>query len=113
MSTRRSPPATTGICIGVVVIDCADLDRLATFWAELLGVERIETLGEPVHYASIAPLEPGSPYISFQRVPEWKTQKNWSHLDLHVDDVELVTASVERLGGKRAKDFDEYGYRCV
>jgi Glyoxalase-like domain len=28
-----------GMRIGAIVIDCADPDRLATFWSQLLGVE--------------------------------------------------------------------------
>jgi predicted enzyme related to lactoylglutathione lyase len=49
--------------------------------------------------------------MSFQRVPEPKTQKNRSHVDLHVNDIEAVTALAERLGGSQVQDFDEYGYR--
>ena len=97
--------------LGAVVIDCADPDRLATFWSQLLGVEKYTPIGDPVHYAGIAPADWGAPYLSFQRVPEPKSQKNRSHLDLHVNDVEAVTALVERLGGTQDRDFDEYGYR--
>lgn len=49
--------------------------------------------------------------MSFQRVPESKVVKNRSHLDLHVNDVDAITALIERLGGSRGRDFDEYGYR--
>jgi Glyoxalase-like domain len=59
-----------GMRMGAVVIDCADPDRLATFWAGLLGVEKYKSLGEPVKYAGIAPIDWGAPYMSFQRVPE-------------------------------------------
>ena len=100
-----------GVRLGAVVIDCADPDRLATFWAALLGVEKYPPLGDPVQYAGIAPPDWGAPYLSFQRVPEPKVQKNRSHLDLHVGDVEAVTALALQLGGSRDKDFDEYGYR--
>ncbi len=100
-----------GVRLGAVVIDCADPDRLATFWAGLLGVEKYAPIGDPVQYAGIAPPDWGAPYMSFQRVPEPKVAKNRSHVDLHVNDVEAITALVEELGGSREQDFDEYGYR--
>ncbi len=100
-----------GMRMGAVVIDCADPDRLATFWAGLLGVEKYKSLGEPVQYAGIAPLDWGAPYMSFQRVPDPKLAKNRSHLDFHVNDFEAVSALAERLGASRQRDFDEYGYR--
>jgi predicted enzyme related to lactoylglutathione lyase len=100
-----------GVRMGAVVIDCADPDLLATFWSQLLGVEKYRPIGDPVQYAGIAPSDWGAPYMSFQRVPEPKVQKNRSHLDLHVNDVDVITALIERLGGSRDRDFDEYGYR--
>ena len=95
------------------MIDCADPERLAGFWGEVLGAGRFETDGDPVHYADIAAVAPGAPGLIFQRVPEPKSVKNRLHLDLYVDDVEEATAFVESLGGSRdaAPDFEEYGFR--
>ena len=43
-------------------------------------------------------------------MPEPKTQKTRVHLDLKVEDLEEATATVERLGGSRGVDIQEYGY---
>ncbi len=96
--------------VGGIVIDCRDPESLARFWAELLGTDQVEPLGDPVHYVLIGTAEPRVPYISFQRVPEPKTQKTRVHLDLKVEDLEEATATVERLGGSRGVDIQEYGY---
>lgn len=96
-----------------VVIDCADPDRLATFWATALGY----TLQEPPEgFASwqawlsaqgipesewnsasaIIDPERRGPRLYFQRVPEPKTVKNRLHLDLNVSGG-AHGASAERL----------------
>jgi predicted enzyme related to lactoylglutathione lyase len=94
--------------ISGVVVDCQDPEALAAFWSALLGTDKTMPLGEPVHYVLIG--QDGSPYLSFQRVPESKAVKNRLHLDLHVEDLEAATAVVERLGGSRGIDVAEYGY---
>jgi predicted enzyme related to lactoylglutathione lyase len=59
----------------------------------------------------LARQSPDAPHVSFQRVPEPKITKNRVHLDLVVDDVNVATARIEALGGRRrrpAGDFSEY-----
>lgn len=108
-----------------VVMDCADPDRLARFWAEALhyklqdppeGFESWEDFllqqGVPESEwnsasAVVDPDEKG-PRLYFQRVPEGKVVKNRVHLDLNVgpgarapleDRQRAVDAEAERLKG--------------
>lgn len=82
-----------------VTFDCADPDRLATFWAEALGYEKqrppqgydswqafLADRGLPEDQwnsaSAINDPEGNGPRIYFQRVPEPKTAKNRVHLDV-------------------------------
>jgi hypothetical protein len=84
-----------------VVIDCADADRMATYWAEALHYvvqpppEGYDTWPEFLVAAGIpasawdarsAVVDPDGvgPRVFFQQVPEGKTVKNRMHLDLNV-----------------------------
>ena len=82
--------------IDEVVIDCADPNALASFWAQVLG-------GEPVErdeaWSYVRP--PGWTQLSFQKVPEAKTVKNRLHLDVLVADIEAATALAESFGARR------------
>jgi catechol 2,3-dioxygenase-like lactoylglutathione lyase family enzyme len=73
-----------------VVIDCHDLERMADFWCEALGYERskagdgwmaIQAPGSLVSDdALLAQAQP--PALTFVVVPEVKTAKNRTHLDV-------------------------------
>ncbi len=80
-----------------MTVDCIDPQRLASFWADLLGTE----VGEPMddgRYVFLAEQE-GLPMLCFQRVPEPKSGKTRLHLDLSVDDLDVATHAVIGLGG--------------
>ena len=82
-----------------VAIDCADPDRLAAFWCEVLGYRVADP--PPGHstwsdYSRAVAVEPdeawsrivdpdgaGAPLL-FHRVPEGKTTKNRMHIDIRV-----------------------------
>lgn len=80
-----------------VTIDCADVVRVARFWAGLLG-------GEPSApmpgWLRLAPSTAGAPMLNFQPVPEPKRGKTRVHLDLLTDDLEAATRRVVELGGR-------------
>jgi predicted enzyme related to lactoylglutathione lyase len=80
--------------LSTIVFDCADAERLARFWAELLGVDI--ALREPTWVA----LErtPSGARLAFQPVPESKAAKNRVHVDLLVDDLVASTASAVAAG---------------
>jgi catechol 2,3-dioxygenase-like lactoylglutathione lyase family enzyme len=59
-----------------VTFDCADPDRMARFWAEVLGyVADEDSASDP---------SGAGPRLYFQRVPEGKVVKNRLHLDVRV-----------------------------
>ncbi|MBO1754468.1 VOC family protein [Allobranchiibius sp. CTAmp26] len=82
-----------------ITYDCADPDRLARFWAAMLGYqlqpppkgfeswdEALASFGVPPQErndrSAILPLDGAGPRLFFQRVPETKTVKNRIHLDV-------------------------------
>ena len=96
-----------------LVIDCADPDLLANFWAAALGYvlepapAGFETwndywreVGVPEDELfdgadCIVDPDGAGPRIWFQVVPDVKGVKNRLHLDLHVPDVEAEAARLE------------------
>jgi Glyoxalase-like domain len=114
-----------------VVIDCADPDRLARFWADALHYTiqdppegfatwpdflRDRGIPEADWNKASAVVDPdgGGPRVYFQRVPEGKVVKNRVHLDLNVggghaagieENQRRVDAEVDRLRGIGAMVF--------
>jgi hypothetical protein len=98
-----------------LVIDCADPDRLARFWAEALGYvfqtppdgfdnwdDYWRDVGVPeeelgIGEDSIVDPEGGGPRIWFQIVPESKTIKNRLHLDISVGGDRTVPIEERKL----------------
>lgn len=95
-----------------VVVDCADPERLASFWGDLLGLDVAVRYAED-GYVTLRPSSPEAPSMTFQRVPEPKTVKNRLHLDVTVADLEKATSWVRSMGGSRVPggDFDSGDYR--
>jgi hypothetical protein len=85
--------------IDEVVIDCANPESLAKFWARVLGGEPIER-DEAWWYI----LPPGWTQLSFQKVPEVKMVKNRLHLDVLVEDVTAATSRAQLLGARCVGD---------
>jgi len=99
------------LSIGAVTFDCANAKTLATFWAAALG-RPLDNKTEPNEFfASIGRDNPtlGQQALMFIQVPEGKTAKNRTHLDLDASD---RAAEVERLVGLGATvvhDKNEWG----
>jgi hypothetical protein len=68
-----------------VTFDCADPERVARFWCEVLGYVAQPPRNGPAG-ASFACFDPSGegPRLYFQRVPEGKVVKNRVHLDVRV-----------------------------
>jgi len=121
-----------------VVIDCADPDRLANFWASALGYKLQDPPEGYVSWddwlremkvpedqwnsaSSVVDPEGKGPRVYFQRVPEGKVVKNRVHLDLNVGGGRgtpaekrklRVDAEAERLvgaGATKVRPVDQRG----
>jgi len=79
----------------VCVLDCLDADRLADFWAALLGYDR-GPFQPP--YVTLTDPRKGSVELLLQQVPEAKSGKNRMHLDLRVADMEAALSRARALG---------------
>ena len=67
--------------LAYITIDTVDPEALAPFWAQLLGVD-IAGRVEDGQYVVLAATGDGVPAVAFQRVPEPKSAKARTHLDL-------------------------------
>lgn len=76
-----------------VTVDALDAERLAAFWAALLGVE---VRGRWEQYVGLHPAGPGLPRLVFQQVSSRSAGKPALHLDLHVTGPDLLDPAVER-----------------
>jgi predicted enzyme related to lactoylglutathione lyase len=81
-----------------IVIDCADPETLAEFWAEALGYTKAGFF-DP-YFVLLAPVREHPP-LMLQRVSEPKIGKVRIHFDLRVDDIEREASRLEALGARR------------
>ena len=86
-----------------VCVDCNEPDKLARFWADVLGWRRtFEDADEIVLEPPAGSREDGVvPDLLFLRVPEAKSVKNRLHIDLRPDDQAAEVARLEALGAVR------------
>ncbi|NKX53208.1 VOC family protein [Arthrobacter mobilis] len=84
-----------------LVIDCADPDKLATFYEQLLGMIRVQ---HAEGWISIGDA-PDRPAIAFQQVddyepPQWPGQEHpqQMHIDVKVRDLDIAEELVLQLG---------------
>jgi predicted enzyme related to lactoylglutathione lyase len=84
-----------------VVLDCANPQRLAPFWCEVLGY-RQSAAADP--FVVLVPEDGDGPHFLLQRVPEPKFSKNRMHVDVEAVDIELEAKRLEGLGARRLID---------
>ena len=86
-----------------VCVDSNDPDKLARFWADVLGWRRtFEDDEEIVLEPPAGSREDGViPDLLFVRVPEAKSVKNRLHIDLRPDDQQAEVGRIEALGARR------------
>lgn len=93
-----------------ITIDCPDPEALARFWAPFLGYERRadQPQEEGGHYATLYKPSglPGIHHVTFQRVPEPKTDKARAHLDLWVEHTAPVIAEMLAAGAAAVEAHD-------
>jgi catechol 2,3-dioxygenase-like lactoylglutathione lyase family enzyme len=87
-----------------VTIDCADPQRLARFWADLLG---LQVRPRESRYVALTRPATGTPELVFQPVPEPKMGKVRLHLDIGVHDLQAARRRAVELGASDAGDLDD------
>ncbi|HYS30282.1 MAG TPA: VOC family protein [Candidatus Limnocylindria bacterium] len=95
-----------------IVLDCADPEQLAGFWARALRY-RVGPYQPP--YIILRPEAGDGPKFVLQHVPEPKQVKNRMHLDLWVADIEVEARRLSELGARRqsADPLEEIGSRWI
>ena len=81
-----------------LVLDCADPERLAEFWAPALGYLNLGAVGS---YVALFPDGKPGPKLLLQQVAEPKAAKNRMHLDIEVADIEALATRLEEIGAQR------------
>ena len=82
-----------------ITIDCPDPDLLAAFWEQFLGYARRPDRGDGPYVTIDRPDgTDGPPHITFQRVPEVKSTKVRTHLDLFVEHAAPMVAEMVASG---------------
>ncbi|WP_030800716.1 VOC family protein [Streptomyces sp. NRRL S-337] len=89
-------------------VDTADAEKLARFWAEVLG--RDVASGASPEFATLDP-DGAAPRLSFHRVPEPKSVKNRLHLDLISPAFEAESQRLLALGASRIRDVTQSSAR--
>ncbi|MFJ6386612.1 VOC family protein [Streptomyces sp. NPDC091972] len=103
---------------GVVVLDCAEPEKLAVFYKELLGAEETDATANRVEIRGADGFR-----LAFRRdvnatPPSWPRPENslQAHIDFVVEDLDETERKVVELGGRplETKDaagpFEERGY---
>ncbi len=89
-----------------VIVDCVDVERVATFWSALLERPIVGRKGPYVWLDR--PI--GTVGVGFQRVAPRKTAKNRVHVDVSGPDVCAIKERVEALGGTRVTAYEDGGF---
>ncbi len=97
-------PDYPDVVAGIVVVDCADPIRVATFWSELLGRQIVTPDSDWVNLEWAPRFGVG---LSFQRVSEPRVGKNRVHMDIFCSDLNAIAERVEQLGGRRAEGYPD------
>ena len=89
---------TDGVAQLGLVLDCADPERLAEFWAPALGYVNLGAAG---NYVALFPNGAPGPKLLLQRVSEPKAVKNRMHFDIEVADIHAEADRLVALGATR------------
>jgi predicted enzyme related to lactoylglutathione lyase len=89
-----------------VIVDCLDPERLASFWAAVLGHEVAGRRG-PYVWLSRGTNDLG---VGFQRVVAPTPGENRLHIDIATSDLITTKQRIESLGGRRATGYEDGGF---
>jgi hypothetical protein len=101
----------TLVTAGVVVLDCAEPEKLAEFYKDLLAAEEIHTSANRVEIENAAGTR-----LAFRRdvnatPPSWPRPENslQVHLELEADDLDAAERRIVSLGGRPTETRDTHG----
>jgi catechol 2,3-dioxygenase-like lactoylglutathione lyase family enzyme len=87
-----------------IVIDCPDPGSLATFYQELLGMQRVQDDGDWIVIGD----SPERPGVAFARVPDYRPptwpmgeRPQYRHFDVRVNDLDAAEQAALQLGATR------------
>jgi len=83
-----------GMDVEAVTVDCSEPDRLAAWWARVLG----GTVTPVLSGEFVLVTHRGGPKLGFQRVDDPTPGKNRVHLDFSVSDLEMEVERLTSLG---------------
>ncbi len=84
-----------------VVLDCADLARVADFWWAALGYVALPKEAGSGPYHVLLPADGDGIELLLQQVPDAKVGKNRMHFDLRVLDLDAEVARLLALGASQ------------
>ncbi|GAA2298910.1 VOC family protein [Streptomyces kunmingensis] len=91
--------------VNCLIVDAADPERLAAFWAEVLGRPVVDRTGPYVWLRREDGLGMG-----FQRSDAPRAGKNRLHLDISAPEPAAEQARIEELGGRRLEEYADGGF---
>lgn len=96
-------PAVPSARIATIMVNAVDAERLAQFWAALLG-RAVSSRFE--QFVWLRPAGPGAPQLAFQQVSEPTEGRRRLHLDIQGSDPAALRAHAESLGARFVADND-------
>ena len=94
-----APPAR----IATIMVNARDAERLAGFWAGLLGTSVSSRFEQ---FVWLRPAGPGAPQLAFQQVGQPTDGRRRLHLDIHGPDPKALRALAESLGARFVEGND-------
>jgi len=88
-------PAAPSARIATIMVNAVDAERLAQFWAALLGTAVSSRYEQ---FVWLHPAGPGAPQLAFQQVEQPTEGRRRLHLDIHGTDPSALRAHAEALG---------------
>jgi hypothetical protein len=96
-------PAAPSARIATIMVNAVDAERLAQFWAALLGTAVSSRFEQ---FVWLRHAGPGAPQLAFQQVAEPTEGRRRLHLDIHGSDPVALRAQAESLGARFVEGND-------
>jgi predicted enzyme related to lactoylglutathione lyase len=93
-----------------ITFDCVDATAVVAFWSAALDLP-VDPDAAPFFASLNRQHTAAGPSWFFIQVPEPKSAKNRTHVDLHADDREAEVQRLVGLGATRVAEKDEWGTR--